>query len=217
MLEDVFPAGKIIGKGRSGKLALTYTQVQQLLSVVDTVEADALLQLVLATGIRREDIVGIEMPNINITAGTIKFWEAKKRREWVVWISGSPLMALHKHINANVTPIGSKWLFPSPRRKDEHMTGRHAYDMLQEYLCKAKLPPRPFHALRGTFVKLAQKQGWTRDEVMRQTGDSWRVISEHYALPSDEQMAEIVRDKSILPGLERTKGIVGGVSEVVPV
>jgi integrase len=156
------------GKGRSGKLAMLPQEVGKLLAVLDTVESEALFKLEFFTGIRREDIVAIEIANIDWVSRHITFWESKKRRNFCVWFDDGVKQALQKQVNAKVIPLQSKFLFPSPRNSKKHMTGRYAYKLLQMYLDRAGVKRRPFHALRASCVKILQKAGWSIDANGRQ-------------------------------------------------
>lgn len=182
--------------GTIGQYALTEPEVLRLLGGIRHLEDEALLILTLATGIRREDVVSIELGRVDLEHGKVSYWESKKRRDWTAWIDGEPLRRITQYVRT--LPRGSRWLFPSPRLPDRHATGRHAYDVLQRWLHEAGLEERPFHALRSTFIKLAQKRGWSPERVSRQTGDSIRVIQAHYSTPSDDEMRETVRERPIL-------------------
>jgi integrase len=182
-------------RGKAGTHALTEAEVGRLLEGVPHLEDEALLRLAINTGIRREDLVAVRLEAVDLDAGWISFWEAKKRRTWKVPVAGRAAAVLRQHMNT--LPRSTPWLFPSPRNPAKHASGRHAYNVLQERLAAAGLAPRPFHALRATCIKLAQRRRWTVEQVMALTGDSWRVIQEHYATPTEAEMAEAARARPI--------------------
>ena len=172
----------------TGQLALAPSELPRLWAAIERIDDEALLRLAVATGIRREDIVHIELAAIDLgdELGWIGYWESKKRRSRKVPISGEALRALKKHINA--IPHRSRWLFPARRGTAGHLSGRTAWDVLNRALDRAGLERRPFHALRGTCVKLAQTNGWSIEHIADLTGDSVRTIQMHYSVPSRAEM-----------------------------
>ncbi len=181
---------------KSGQWALTPAEAELLFSVITHLENEALLSLAIATGMRREDIVAVKLQDLDLEAGLVRFWESKKRRSWRAWVGGHTAKILAQHIRK--LPRGTPWLFPSPWDPKEHLSSRQAYNILQKWLRKAGLKERPFHALRATCVKVAQKRGWSIEQVMAQTGDSFRTIKEHYDTPSDDEMAQAAMERPII-------------------
>lgn len=187
---------KIVGyKRKTGELSLTDTQVRQLLSVVGRLDHEVLLRTTIELGLRRADVVKIEQANINLRTKRLAYIETKKGgRIHSVPLSNSLAKLIEQYLNV----IGkNKWLFPTPHKKKGHLHDRTAYDILNKYLEKAGLPPRPFHALRATCIKLLQKRGWSIEEVMALTNDSFRTIKEHYDTPSEEEMGEAAAQKPL--------------------
>jgi integrase len=180
---------------RSGQNALSESELSVLFSKIAHLEDEALLRLTVSTGMRREDIVTVERTNLDLDGGVVRFWERKKSRPWRAWIGPDTIKVLRQHLNT--LPNGTKWVFPSPRKANAHISSRHAYDVLQGALQIAGLRQRPFHALRATCVKVLQKRGWSIEQVMEQTGDSFDTIKEHYDTPTEEEMREAARTKGL--------------------
>ena len=182
--------------GFTGEFALTPPEVEQLLIHAQSWHDEALLKLAISTGIRREDIVAIPIEGVDLEAGRIRFYENKKRRDWEVHVGGSVLVTLKKHLNS--LPKGARWLFPGRQQGGSHLSGRSAYNILARSLRNAGLRTRPFHALRATCIKLAQWKGWTPEQVAKLTGDSIRVIQQHYSTPSRDEMQKVAVEKPLL-------------------
>ena len=185
---------------KTGRDALTPKQVQDLLSSFDSISEKALIHLVIATGLRRIDVVCLKRGEINTETGKLHYWEHKKRRPRDIKIpSREALQSIKMHLNSCRK---SEWLFPSPLNskgfKDMHISDRHAYDIFNEHLDKIKIHRRPFHSLRATCIKLCESAGWKPEETAELVGDTVRVIQEHYQTPSEEQMDELARSKPIL-------------------
>lgn len=193
-------------RGMIGKYSLNEDQLQRLYSNISNIRDLALLKLASFSGIRREDIVAIELHNVDWTRGTIKFYEQKKRRQWEVWINPDTLNTLQMYVRT----LNSHERFLFPGRHQEigeyasktHLTGRAAYDIFQNWLIAAglqktdehgKYEKRPFHALRSTCIKLLARKGWTTEQIMRQTGDTLETIQLHYSVPTDQEMEDIAR------------------------
>ncbi len=157
---------------------------------------EALLRLAVATGIRREDIVSIALEGVNVASGEVRYYESKKKRTRTVHVGGETREFLAKHVDN--LPAGSRFLFPGREAGVKHISGKTAWNVLDRALSVAGLKPRPFHALRATCVKLAQKKGWTAEQVADLTGDTIRTIQTHYSTPSHDEMAQVAREKPIL-------------------
>lgn len=172
-----FPTKRFSRKSDS----LTIDEQDRLLSVVETFEDLSLFEIELTTGIRREDIVGIEIGNIDLDNKKITFWEHKKRRFHSVPIAQSILPNLVRYLNS--LPKGRKRLFM--------FTGRTAYNKLQYYMEKAGIRKKlAFHDLRRTFVKTAKRKGMSDKAISQITGDKLETISEWYANLDHDELKE---------------------------
>lgn len=180
---------------RTGEKALTYEQVQALLSLKNlSLLEEGLLRLGLNGGLRREDIVGVRAPDLHDEDNSLTFYEHKKRRNHTVCLS----LATVKVLNQIRKEYPSIWLFPATDPK-RHIASKTAYNILQRHLVKIGVPtPWPFHSLRATCVKLCQRAGWTETMAARHIDDSVRVVQEHYSIPSMEEMKQAMREKTII-------------------
>jgi len=191
---------------KTGRDALTEEEVKKLMGKVNIIHDEVLLLMTLSTGMRREDVVSIEIANmrkIDVDEGgyfyEIDYWEHKRRRTWRTRIAGRAAQATAQHLH--ILPKGCKFLFPSRRLaffKTKHLASRTAYSIFQKYLKLAGLRQRPFHALRATCMKLAKKRGYTIEQLMELTGDSYRTIQQHYLTPSEDEMQEVTLKKPLL-------------------
>lgn len=186
---------------RSGRDALTDEEIRKLMASCRTREEETLLSLAIASGMRREDIVAVKVGEIqDLTsesepAVSIKFWEKKKRRWYVVRIGGTAARNVLSRIHELKR---SQWLFPSHHSARAHLASRSAYNILHRVLARANLRPRPFHSLRATCIKQCKRLGWSMEEVMEHTGDSWRTVQEHYLTPTYEEMTALAKRKPLV-------------------
>lgn len=160
--------------------SLTIEEQDRLFNVLDSLEDMALFRLALSTGIRREDIVRIEVGRIDWNNRRLSFWEAKKRRDWVVPLHSDTLQVL------------KMWTGTRPKkRKLFDFSGRTAYNKLQRALKKAEIIKEvSFHDLRRSFVKTAKKKGLSPKAVAQITGDTLAVIQEHYENMDDDELRD---------------------------
>ncbi len=178
----------------TGEHALTAGQAMAVLEACRKLERKALLSTTVATGMRRGDVVQIEVANVEWVDGVaeITFWEEKKERWWTSWVPRDLAQPLRMHMES--LPSASRFVWPSDRSQSGHISSRSAWNWFNEALDRAGIPERPFHALRATCMKLARGRGWTIEQTMKQTGDSWRTVQEHYLTPGSEEMREAAQD-----------------------
>lgn len=171
------------------KESLTFDEVNRVLNACETLEERALIELAVNTGIRRNDIVDIEIDRIDIERRRIAFWEEKKDRYWMVAISPEVTQTIKMFIQT--LPRSQRYLF--------NFSGRTAYNILQRLVERANIQKHiPFHALRRTFIRLSRRMGRDIRFVMDQTGDSARVILEAYEGYTVDEMVDLMEDDNIL-------------------
>ena len=174
-------------KYKSGEKALNRKEYEKLISVIDNLEDELLIKLAVSTGIRREDLCSLKISNINLEDGILTFHESKKRVDRPIYLNPDVVILIKKFLNTQ-----------EDRQKLFSFGGRTAYRHLNHWCRVANIPERPFHALRATCVKFCQAAGWRPEEVSKLTGDTIRVIQEHYATPTDGDMKSAVREKPII-------------------
>lgn len=179
---------------KSGEQALTRAEWEKLKGAINSFEDELLIKLAITTGIRREDIVSIKIQNISIPDASLIFHESKKNKDRTISLSHEIVQLITKYLKTIQRP-GGCW---AKNEKLFSFTGRTAWNKLDRLCNIAGIPPRPFHALRATCVKFCQAAGWKPSEVSKLTGDSLRVIEEHYACPSDAEMKEVTEKKAII-------------------
>lgn len=170
------------------KEALSFEDLRKVLDCCESLEEEAMIKLVVTTGIRREDFAAIELMNVDLEDKTITFWEEKKDRPWKVPLEPSVVQVLKKYIPT--LPDGSKFLFP--------MSGRTYYRRFNEILSRAGYPSMRFHDLRRTCMRLSRKMGRDIRFVMDLTGDKAETILQEYEGYSIDEMNQLLEDNGIL-------------------
>lgn len=174
---------------KSGEKALTKAEWEKLKVAIDSIEDELLIKMAITTGIRREDIVTIKIANISLPDASLTFHESKKGIDRTI------------HLTPEIVQLIKKYLRTVEHREDKRLfrfTGRTAWNKLDRLCRIAGIESRLFHALRATCVKFCQAAKWTPSEVSKLTGDSLRVIEEHYACPSEGEMKEATEKKAII-------------------
>lgn len=202
MKPNNFVEGTFTRRITSGERALTETQVEKLMSVINKLDDIVLLKLTIAGGFRREDIVCVKIPDINKEENSITFYEHKKGATHKIYLSPETTRLVEMLIAQNKTTFNNNdYLFPTnygSYKKKTHISSRKAYNVFQKYLKRAGIEPRPFHSLRATCVKLCQVKGWTAEQTAKHLNDSIRVIQQHYSTPSSEEQKSVAENKPLL-------------------
>lgn len=165
--------------------ALSETDYKRILSACGTYEDEVLMRLAVENGFRRIDISKIEVKNIDFKNGKILYYEHKKDKWRSVPISSHVTQLLQKY--EKTLPKNTKYLFSWGKSKYGDFT---AWRRFQTLCDKAGIDRRAFHALRGTCIKLLQKQGWSTAECASLIGDDIATVQKHYEKPSDSEIVE---------------------------
>jgi integrase len=174
---------------KTGEFALTPLEYDNILSSCGSIEDETLIKFTVATGLRRADVVRVLINNVNIDTGMVTYTEKKKGdRIRTIYIGPQLRQLLNKYLKT--VPKEQKRLFA--------FSERTAFNKLQRLCIIAGIPKRPFHSLRATCIKRCQKAGWSPEQVCDLTGDTLRVIQEHYAIPSSGEMVELAATKEII-------------------
>lgn len=181
---------------RKLKESLTFAEVQILLDSCETITEKALIETAISTGIRRKDIVNIEVNRVDLENRKITFWEEKKDRLWMVAIPPELVQTLKMYLWAK--PVDQRYLF--------EFSGKTAYNILQKVMKRSGIRKHvPFHGLRRTFIRLSKRMGRDTRFVMDQTGDTARVILEAYEGYTVDEMAEMMKEDNILRRAKKTR------------
>ena len=188
---------KRLAEDSTKKESLSFDEVNQVLESCKSLKQKTLLELAVSTAIRREDIVGIELNNIDLDNRKLQFYETKKKRYWEVPLEPKMLSSLKMYING--LPNDARYLFPSEQSNAKHLSGKTAYNWLQSAMADAKIDgTMDFHGLRRTFVRLSRRMGRDIKYCQEMTGDTVDTLLKHYDGWSTEEMAEDQEKNSLL-------------------
>ncbi len=174
-------------KYKSGEKALTHKEYEKLIEVVDNLEDELLIKMAIFTGLRREDLCNVLIKNIDLENKLLTFHESKKNKDPTIHLQDSLIILTKKFLKTIPT-----------RTKLFSFVGRTAYRHFNYWCRIAGIYERPFHALRATCVKFSHDAGWNDEQIQALTGDSLRVIQEHYRTPSTDEMRDVTNNKPII-------------------
>jgi len=200
----------------TGQKSLTRKQAESVIMAANSYEDKMLVLIGFTLGLRRDDLVRVEIQNINFATNEFSYLEKKKgNRIKTVPMTERLSNELRVYINSH-SKTGQKFLFP-PRqntskknKKDpetkqvvgrekvhcEYLSSKTAYNIFNGLCKKAGVAtPIPIHAMRSTCIKLKQEEGWTIEQVAALIGDKVSTVQEHYATPSGGELAELMKVK----------------------
>jgi integrase len=190
----------------TGQKALTRKQAESVIMAASSYEDKILVLIGFTLGLRRDDLVRIEVQNIDLnpSSPTLSYHERKKgNRIRTVPLTGELVHELSLYLKEHVKQ-DQKYLFP-PRQRTHHsgcMSSKTAYNTFNALCKKAGVPSEtghiPIHAMRSTCIKLKQEEGWTIEQVAALIGDKVETVQEHYSTPSGGELAELMKTK---PGI----------------
>lgn len=179
---------------KSGERALTKAQVDQVVSAAKTTEEKLLMEIGFNIGLRRDDLVSLEIQNINLAEAQIDFNEKKKGgRIRSVYIPRILVGELSRYLLT--LPKEQVYLFPAREinTKTGHMSSRTAYTIFNKLCGECGIQtPIPIHAMRSTSAKLLKAKGWSIEQVARHLGDTVQTVQHYYTVPSSEEMKELM-------------------------
>jgi integrase len=172
----------------TGELAFTDKEIEALITVAPSREDELLVLIGISLGLRRSDMAALKVRNIDLKEARLTYHEEKKNRDRTVPLSPKLVESLRKYLAG--IPKEQEFVFP--------YTDRTLYNRMKVMCDLAKIPRRPFHALRATCIKRAQRRGWTPEQAARLVGDTIGVIQAHYITPSEAELAETVKQKELI-------------------
>lgn len=164
--------------------SLTIEEQEKLYNVAPSFEDLTLFRLALNSGIRRVDIVNIELSNIRLDRQELSFWEHKKSRVLTIPLTEVVCRDLERYINT--LPRNQKKLFV--------FSDKTAYNKLQRSLKLAGINKGiRFHDLRRSFMKTAKKKGLDIKAVCQITGDTVNTVQNFYQNYDMEELKEEIK------------------------
>ena len=161
----------------------------KLLSVIDHVRNKAMILLLLRTGMRIGELLGLKLGDVNLRERRIEIFEARKTRIGrVVYISDDARKALTKWLKKRC--VDKAPLFYAQGRNT--MSYESARAMFKKYIDKADLSHKDYtlHCLRHTFASELLNAGMRLECVQQLLGHSSIEMTRRYARLTDNTRKE---------------------------
>jgi len=182
----------------SGQLSLSKEKVEQLFLKSHTYEERLLLLIGFSIGLRRGDLVRIELEHIDTKNSTLSYFEMKKGN----LLKTVPLtLRLNQELIRYIKFLGktnNKYLFPNRQKNSscDHMSDKTAYNIFNTICARANIKtPIPITVMRSSCVKIKVSCGWTIEQVAALIGDKASTVMDHYSTPSTGELAQLMKDK----------------------
>ena len=85
-------------KYKSGEKALSKKEYEKLISVIDNIEDELLIKMAITTGLRREDLLNVEIKNLDLEECTLIFDEQKKNVTRQIFLNPDIVLLIKKFI-----------------------------------------------------------------------------------------------------------------------
>jgi site-specific recombinase XerD len=123
----------------------------------------AIFLLLLATGLRLSEVVGINLRDVDLDGSTIRIRHGKGNKERTAYLTPPCCEAIRRYLEeyrAAIPELDTDALFVSKRFKTR-LTGRSIEKAMQKYAIKAKLGGKHYtpHKLRHTTASTLAKEG----------------------------------------------------------
>lgn len=127
---------------------LNIEDIFKIIDVIDNLRDVVIIELLFATGIRRNELTTLKVSSIDFNEGTIKVY-GKGSKERIIPVHPKVMDKLSKYVEL----IKSEWLFPSPRNKKTHISSRQINSIIKKWAEEAGLGHKNItpHKFRHTF------------------------------------------------------------------
>lgn len=169
--------------------AIDPQDIGKLLSVTNHVRNKAMILLLLRTGMRIGELLGLKLGDVNLRERRIEIFEARKTRIGrVVYISDDARRALKKWLKERCVDR-TNLFYTSGRNTMSYETAR---TMFKKYLDKAGLSHKGYtlHCLRHTFASELLNAGMRLECVQQLLGHSNIEMTRRYARLTDNTRKE---------------------------
>lgn len=199
--------------GRPLPKFLTEEETARLLAVVssgddpDSLRRRALLELLYATGLRVSELVSLPLASVSRDQPTLIVM-GKGAKERLVPLTEVARTAVktylpHRRVFFPKGARDSRWLFPSPRAQDGHLTRDGFFKMLIQIGIQAGIPPTRLspHVLRHTFATHLLAHDADLRSVQQMLGHSDIATTELYTHVLDDRLRATVQSSHPLARL----------------
>ncbi|MCW2284716.1 integrase [Rhodoblastus acidophilus] len=145
----------------------------------------AFLGLILETGMRHEEALGLQWSEVDFVEGVINLGAAREKTK------RGRIIPLTKHARTILAGIlryeRSPWVFINPRTGNRYVSIWKSWGSLRQ---RAGVPEGRIHDLRHTFASLTRQNGMSREDRMAIMGHTSEASHEIYAKGSVKSLSD---------------------------
>lgn len=142
------PASSVEGGKKPQRLPqpIDEEDIERLFNTVDNLRDRVMMEVLYATGCRREELAKMRVSDINFRRGYVRII-GKGNKERIVPIYPEALELISEYIATH----DSEWLFPSPKNPDSHISCRQINNIIKRWARKAGVNNVTPHKFRHSF------------------------------------------------------------------
>jgi len=154
----------------------------------------AMIVLMLATGLRRSEVVALNMGDYNTRNGELIVMAGKGNKQRVVFIQTEPRRLIKLWLDSRGRELGALFQ-PINNQKsiNRHMTSQSLYDLLKKRSIEASIDKCSPHDLRRTFVTRLLESGIDINTVRQLAGHSDIQTTARYDLRDEKEQRKALK------------------------
>ncbi len=174
---------------------LTKEELTGLFNAVNNKKHRILLELMYSSGLRVSEAVSLKFEDLNLNEKVGIVRQAKGKKDRIIILSNNIIDKLEKYRQKRdkkqLFP-DNPFIFPSNKKKDNHMSIRQAQKVINDAAIKAGINKRVFcHSLRSSFATHLLDSGTDIRIIQELLGHSNLSTTERYTKVSTEQLKKV--------------------------
>lgn len=159
----------------------------------------AILALMLSTGLRRSEVVDIDVDEYNVETGDLLISNGKGGKQRIVYVSEETASHMKAWLRTRGQQHGKLFL-PIHNKKiiNRIMSSQSVYDLVAKRACEAKIENCRPHDLRRTFVTRLLEAGVDIHTVSQLAGHSDIQTTARYDLRDQSEQRKVIKSLSFL-------------------
>ena len=181
--------------------AASAEDLAQLFSQIHSVRDRALCLVLLRSGLRVAEVVGVELPDIDLSRQTLRVRDAKNRRERLVYLSPDTVRTVEEYLAHRGRPTeGKVFVGEKGQTKGRSLSVRGVQKRLEGYARRAGVAIS-CHVLRHSLATHLLNQGVRLVVIQELLGHAHVTSTQRYARLANRQVRE-----EYFKGMERILG-----------
>jgi len=159
----------------------------------------AIIALMLATGLRRSEVINLNIADYNTRNGELVVMAGKGNKQRIAYIQKAPRQLIRLWLNCRGMDEGTIFYsINNNQALNKKMTSQSVYDMLKKRSTQAKINHCSPHDLRRTFVTKLLESGVDLNTVRQLAGHSDIQTTARYDLRDTKEQKKIMKQTIFL-------------------